>query len=102
MEQTAPYLQPAETGKNQMKSIFNLLFLVMVFILPLAFYPGLFNLSFAIKLAVVATAIALGIIALLLGVLSSGEITIPKAKIIWALALLPVAAIISSLFTGNV
>ena len=89
-------------NKNGLKNMFVGVFLLTVFLIPLVFYPGQASLSYSMKIAFLSTLGTLSIVLLLLNILGTGEIEFPKTKIIAALFLLPLAALISSLVSGNI
>ncbi len=88
--------------KGGLRSVLGGLFLILTFLVPLAFFPGIASLGFAAKISVIAILGALALIIFLLNVLGTGNIEFPKSKIISSLLLLPVVAIISSFFAGSV
>lgn len=102
-ENSSPIVTPREvTKRKKFPSIFGFLFLLIIFLAPIAIFPGAFPFSFVAKLSIVSTLAGLSIIFLLLNTLKTGEFEFPLSFLILSLALIPISTVISSFFSGNV
>ena len=83
------------------KNVFSVLYLLLCLLIPIAIFPGAPALLFASKLIVISSLGALLLIFYFLNTLNKGSIELPRTKIVFALLLLPLAALVSAFFTGS-
>jgi len=79
----------------------SILFMVLAFLLPIAVFPGVYNFSPALKIAILATVAVVSVVIMMINFLHSGSIELPKTKLLWLMLLIPASFLISAFFSGN-
>src|SRR3989344_4274513 len=86
---------------SSINKIFSYTLLVLVFFLPIIFFPSITVSLYSAKAVFLATLSALLLAVFLARTLSEGVIQFPKARLLIPMALFPVIALVSSLFSGT-
>ena len=87
---------------EKLDSFGTIIILALAFLLPIFFIPFLSVPFGETKLFLLATGVFVAVLAWTAARLKSNEISIPKEKFVLPLILLPLIALISSLFSGNI
>jgi tetratricopeptide (TPR) repeat protein len=82
--------------------IFEYCLLALVFLAPIFFYPSVFVSLYSAKLAFLVTVTAVFIAVFFASILAKGSIQIPRLRFLIPIAVLPLVALLSSFFSGQV
>lgn len=93
-------IQP--TSRFNFRKIFSLSVLTLVFLTPIIFFPLVSISLYSAKIAFISTVVVVFIGTFLASTLSGGIIEFPKSKLLLALFLFPIIALLSSVFSGQI